>query len=118
MVDEITKGDDMNKHLKVFKALGDRTRLRIAMMLQVRPMYVCEIRSIIGTSMSTISNHLKIMTDAEIIIFHKEERYVIYQLNKSDSLIAKVLAILTDLSDEEIMQDKEKALTIDGRVSC
>ncbi len=116
--DQMIKGGDVNKHLKVFKALGDRTRLRIVMMLQIRPMYVCEIRSIIGTSMSTISNHLKIMTDAEIVISHKEERYVIYELNKSDSLIAKILNIINEISDEEIEKDREKTLKIDGRTSC
>ena len=112
------KGVNMNKYLKVFKALGDRTRLRIVLMLQTRPMYVCEIRSIIGTSMSTISNHLKIMLDAGIVISHKEERYVIYELNKSDSLIAKILNIINEISDEEIEKDRKKVLKIDIRKIC
>ncbi|HHE38083.1 MAG TPA: ArsR family transcriptional regulator [Candidatus Cloacimonetes bacterium] len=43
----------------MFKALGDKTRLRIVLMLKVKPICVCEIREIIGTSLSTISNHLE-----------------------------------------------------------
>jgi len=99
----------MNKYLKIFKALGDKTRLRIVMMLKVKPMCVCEIREIIGSSMSTISNHLKILKEADIINFQKEDRYINYELNNTNEIMQKVLVILDDLNDEEIQLDKQKA---------
>ncbi|HHE38079.1 MAG TPA: ArsR family transcriptional regulator [Candidatus Cloacimonetes bacterium] len=100
----------MNEYLKIFKALGDKTRLRIVLMLKVKPMCVCEIREIIGTSMSTISNHLKILKDAEIIDSQKEDRYINYELNTTNETVQIVLNILDNISDNEIELDKRKAL--------
>ncbi len=100
----------MNEYLKIFKALGDKTRLRIVMMLKVKSMCVCEIREIIGSSMSTISNHLKILKEANLIDFQKEERYINYELNTSNKTVQIVLNILDNISDNEIELDKQKAL--------
>ena len=100
----------MNEYLKIFKALGDKTRLRIVMMLKVKPMCVCEIREIIGSSMSTISNHLKILKEAGIINFQKEDRYINYELNNTNEIVNKVLVLLDDFNDEEIQFDKQKTI--------
>lgn len=100
----------MNEHLKIFKALGDKTRLRIVLMLKVKSMCVCEIREIIGTSMSTISNHLKILKDAEIIDSQKEDRYINYELNKTHKEVIKILDLLDDLDSIEVEDDKQKAI--------
>lgn len=105
----------MDELLKIFKALSDRSRLRIVKMLEVKPMCVCEIREIIGFSMSTISNHLKIITDAGIITSNKEERYKNYELNPDNSTVQKVLDLLVEISDEELISDKEKAVLTDRK---
>ncbi len=80
------------------------------MMLKIKPLCVCEIREIIGFSMSTISNHLKILREAEIIAVKKEDRYMNYELNLSNEIVQEVLGILENLKDEEIQLDKQKAL--------
>ncbi len=108
----------MNEYLKIFKALSDKTRLRIVKMLEVKPMCVCEIREIIGSSMSTISNHLKIITDAGIITFNKEDRYITYELSTKNVTVQKVLNLLNELSDEEIISDKQKAIITDRKNIC
>ena len=100
----------MNEYLKMFKALGDLTRLRIVLMLKVKPMCVCEIREIIGSSMSTISNHLKILKEANLINFQKEDRYINYELNTTNETVQIVLNILDNISDNEIEFDKQKAI--------
>ncbi len=108
----------MDKYLRIFKALGDKTRLRIVLMLKVKPMCVCEIREIIGSSMSTISNHLKILKEAGIINSQKEDRYINYQLNTTNPFVQKVLNLLDDLNDEEIQFDKQKAIKINRIDIC
>ena len=100
----------MDEYLKIFKALGDKTRLRIVMMLKVKQMCVCEIREIIGSSMSTISNHLKILTEASIITFQKEDRYINYKLNMSSAVAQKVLNILDEINDAELQKEQQKVL--------
>ncbi|MBC8186474.1 winged helix-turn-helix transcriptional regulator [candidate division KSB1 bacterium] len=108
----------MDEYLKIFKALGDKTRLRIVMMLKAKPMCVCEIREIIGSTMSTISNHLKILKEAGIIGFKKEDRYINYELNTSNETVQKVFNILNDIIDNEIEFDKQKAKKTDRINIC
>ena len=108
----------MNEYSKIFKALGDKTRLRIVLMLKVKSMCVCEIREIIGSSMSTISNHLKIIKEAGIIIFNKEDRYINYDLNTNNPLVQEVLDLLDSLDDDTIQQDKQKAQAVNRINIC
>ena len=108
----------MNKFLKIFKALSDKSRLRIVKMLEVKPMCVCEIREIIGFSMSTISNHLKIITDAGIVVSNKEERYRNYKLNSNNPSVQKVLNLLSEISDDELIADRERAVLVDRKNIC
>ncbi|MCD6181665.1 MAG: winged helix-turn-helix transcriptional regulator [Candidatus Cloacimonetes bacterium] len=105
----------MDEYLKVFKALGDKTRLRIVLMLKVKPMCVCEIREIIGTSMSTISNHLKILKEAGIINSQKEDRYINYRLDNTRKAVIQIVDLLDNLDGIEIENDKQKACTTDRK---
>jgi len=99
----------MEQYLKIFKALGDQSRLRITLMLLVKPMCVCEIRAIIGSSMSTISNHLRILKEADIIAFRKEDKYIIYSLNTSRKIVQQILNMLKEINDNLLSEDKLKA---------
>ncbi len=97
----------MEDLLKIFSALGNDSRFRITMMLQYKDMCVCEIRNVIGSSMSTISNHLKILRDAKIISSHKEDKYVTYFLNKENEYFAEILKLLDKIEDDILLRDKE-----------
>ncbi|MBS3768315.1 MAG: winged helix-turn-helix transcriptional regulator [Candidatus Cloacimonetes bacterium] len=108
----------MNKFLKIMKALGDPSRLRIVNMLSLKPMCVCEIRQIIGSSMSTISNHLKILRNANIITSEKEERFINYHLRTDDELVNKVLHLVKDISDKQLQKDLQKAKKVDRVNIC
>ncbi len=87
-------------------------------MLKIKPLCVCEIREIIGLSMPTISNHLKILREAEIITVTKEDRYMNYKLNADNGVVRDILDLLNDLSDTQIESDKNKALKIDRINIC
>ena len=109
----------MEKYLKIFKALSDKTRLRIVLMLRVKPMCVCEIREIIGFSMSTVSNHLKIIKEAGIITSEKKDKFINYQLNTEDSGVREILKILNKINNEKIVEnDARKALVTDRVNIC
>lgn len=108
----------MEKYLKIFKALGDQSRLRIVIMLSIRPLCVCEIREIIGSSMSTISNHLKILKEADIIKFQKEDKYVNYELNIDNEFVVKMLSICKEIDDELLTDDYRKVIVTDRANIC
>ncbi len=71
----------MRRMEKIFKALGDRNRLRILKMLEVRPLCVCEITRILGLGQSSVSRHLGILRDAGLVIDEKDGLWVNYSLS-------------------------------------
>ena len=64
----------MNPLIKIFKALSDTNRVRILKMLEIRPLCVCEITAVLGLAMSTVSKHLSIMREADLIFDKKENK--------------------------------------------
>jgi len=67
---------------KAFKALGEPTRLKIVKMLSVQSMCVCELSEILDMLQPRVSQHLKILKDAELVKESKEGYWVYYSLDK------------------------------------
>lgn len=75
---------------KVFKALNDETRREILKILNSKDMTAGEIASHFNISKPSISKHLEILRDAELISSEKHGQFIIYSLNVSvlqDSLM-------------------------------
>jgi ArsR family transcriptional regulator len=66
----------------IFKALGESTRIRIVRLLSYKPMYVCELEAVLDMSQPRISQHLKILKNANIVSDEKEGQRSVYNLNK------------------------------------
>jgi DNA-binding transcriptional ArsR family regulator len=67
---------------KYFKAFGDPTRLRILALLASGELTVNKIVKAIGLSQPTISRHLSILREAEIVVDRRDGQQVFYSLNK------------------------------------
>jgi ArsR family transcriptional regulator, arsenate/arsenite/antimonite-responsive transcriptional repressor len=67
--------------LSITGALSDETRIRILMMLDIAELCVCQITAALDLAPSTISKHLSILEDADLILRRKEGRWVFYRLN-------------------------------------
>jgi len=106
----------------IFKALSDQNRLRILKALQSKILCVCEIRALLNLANSTVSQHLKILKDAEFITERKDGKWVNYQINltPTDKRVSAILASLDFwISDEEIIiADKLKIKSIDRKIIC
>ena len=74
---------DERTYSKYFKAFGDPTRLRILSHLASKEMTVNEIVKAIGLSQPTVSRHLAILREAEVVIDRRDGQQVFYSLNKS-----------------------------------
>jgi len=72
--------ESIERQVKVFKALGDPTRLRILKMLAKCEKCVCEIIPNTGKCQPTISAHLKILHEAGLLKSRKEGLSVYYRL--------------------------------------
>lgn len=71
----------LRKIAEFYKALSDETRLTILEMLSGQEMCACEIIVGLGLSQPTVSHHLKILRQAEIIKDQKDGKWVYYTLN-------------------------------------
>ncbi len=65
----------------VFKALADPTRREILELLRSGPRSSGEIAEQFTTSWATISRHLSVLRDADLIIAEKTGQHVMYELN-------------------------------------
>ncbi|BCS97706.1 hypothetical protein DSLASN_33380 [Desulfoluna limicola] len=71
----------MKPFIKVMKALSDPSRVKIIKALQHRSLCVCELREALGLAQSTVSKHLKVLEEAELVSFEKDGLWVNFQLN-------------------------------------
>lgn len=60
--------------VKIFKALGEPTRLKILKLVALRPMYVCELEMVLGISQPRISQHLRVLKEAGCSVRAKRPR--------------------------------------------
>ncbi|MCF8011909.1 MAG: metalloregulator ArsR/SmtB family transcription factor [Clostridiales bacterium] len=58
--------------VKISKALGESTRLKILKLLSVRSMYVCELESVLQINQPRVSQHLRIIKEAGLVKERKE----------------------------------------------
>ena len=73
----------MNKLSKIFKALSDETRLKVLLLVSKRDICQKGISKYLGITDSSVSQHIKILKEAEIITGYKEGYYVFYHVNKN-----------------------------------
>jgi ArsR family transcriptional regulator len=73
----------MNKPLiKVLKALGDPTRIKIVKILRHRSkMCVCELQYVLGMPQPGVSKHLKVLENAGIVEPERDGMWVNYSLS-------------------------------------
>lgn len=96
----------MKEAIKIFKALGDETRLKILILLSERKFCARGMASHLGISESAVSQHLKILKNANIIKGEKEGYYMSYTVIK-DSLV-KGQEVISEIIDAEFLEKGEK----------
>ncbi len=76
---------------KVFSALGERNRLRMALILQNGPLNVSEIASVLGLSQSNASHHLKLLLDSGVLARSGRGNWVFYHIRRDSPLVEGIL---------------------------
>ena len=72
--------EELNKYEKLFKALASKTRLMILKLMMSGIQCSCEIEHVLRLSQSTVSHHLKLLTDAGIITAEKTGKWSLVKL--------------------------------------
>ncbi len=72
---------DVSQALRVFRALGDETRLRLVELLRDGEQCVCDLTAELDVGQSLLSFHLKTLKEVGLITDRREGRWVYYSLN-------------------------------------
>jgi len=99
------------KYVPVFKALSDETRLKIIDMLSCGEMCACDILEFFNITQPTLSYHMKILTDCEIVNVRKDGSWMKYSLNMLKfEAFQKFLKNISENTDDCICKSVEKSL--------
>lgn len=75
---------------KLFKALGDKSRLKIVKILYHNDeICACKLLEAVNCNQSTLSHHMRVLVDSNLLYARKEGKWVRYSCNKQlvDSLM-------------------------------
>jgi len=97
LVHEITDENVVKMQSQLFKALADKTRLKILLLLDIREMCVCEIMVALNLTQPTASHHLGILEDVGLVKDRREGKWVFYSLK--DKRITKLMKGLMKKAD-------------------
>lgn len=91
---------DITNVAKIFKALADETRLKIAYALTIEEeLCVCDVSEIIGSSTATASHHLRYLRDLSLAKSERKGKLVYYSL--ADHHVNKLVKIAYEHAIEE-----------------
>jgi len=75
-------GSDETEGLsRLFKAMGDPTRMRILWALETGEMCVCDISALLGVSESAVSHQLRTLRHLDLVANRREGTILYYRLN-------------------------------------
>ena len=111
--------------LAALKALGDENRLRALLACSEQELCVCQITELLQLAPSTVSKHMSILRQADLVESRKEGRWIYYRLSKEfaaapvQAMVDALCARLT--SDPKWKRDQAalaEILATDPEVLC
>lgn len=73
-----------------FKALGDENRIRILKLLRSGEKCACKLLEELNISQPTLSHHMKILCDSDLVKGRKEGKWMYYSLCKEGAINLEV----------------------------
>jgi len=79
----------------IFSVLGDRNRYRIMKLLvQEGKMCVSDLASVLGVSVSAVSQHLRILEMSRMVTCERMGQMMCYELRVDDPKIKKIISLM------------------------
>ena len=106
---------------RLFKALGDETRLRIFALLSHGELCVCHLEAALGLSQPNVSRHLAILRTAGIVDDRREGNWVYYRLqpHQDEDCERHLKALALSFGKRDVLRrDVEKLLKVRGPGAC
>jgi DNA-binding transcriptional ArsR family regulator len=70
----------MQSFMKITKALADENRVRMLWALRGKELCVCQLIELLELAPSTVSKHLSILKNADLVAHRKTGRWIYYRL--------------------------------------
>ena|SRR6266508_2139240 len=106
---------------RLFKGLGDQTRLRILNLLIHGELCVCDIQYVLGSSQPNVSRHLNYLKNSGLVLDRREGARIYYRLARTNEGVHKLLyAFLRDAfkSSKQLAEDSRKLKKAIENGSC
>jgi DNA-binding transcriptional ArsR family regulator len=116
------RNDEIRATLRVTKALSDGQRIRIMMLLRGGELCVCRIVEVLALAPSTVSKHLSILSEADLVEVRKDGRWAYYRVARGEArkTVRPVLKWLEDMLgvNETVVKDSHKLADILEKAGC
>ena len=74
-----------SKLVPIIKAISDETRLKIIDILSCGEICACDILELVNVSQSTLSYHMKMLTDSGLVNGRKDGSWMRYSINNENA---------------------------------
>jgi ArsR family transcriptional regulator len=105
--------ESLSRLLGGLRAVAEPTRLRLLVLCAAGEWAVSELTQILGQSQPRVSRHLRLLTDAGLLVRFREGSWTFYRLTPKGALAdlaAHIVALLPD--DTELQRDRDRSLDV------
>lgn len=112
---------DLRPLSRLYKALGDETRLRIVALLSQGELCVCHVEAALDVPQPTASRHLAVLRNAGVVEARREGTWIYYRLSASLDAAAQhqLRTLVRELRKRaDLKQDVARLLKSRGPGAC
>jgi ArsR family transcriptional regulator, arsenate/arsenite/antimonite-responsive transcriptional repressor len=112
---------DVRAASRLFKALGDETRLRIVALLSHGELCVCHLQEALGLSQPAVSRHLGVLRAAGVVADRRGGKWVYYRLLRqaSEECERHLRGVVRSFAKRDVLRrDVERLLRTRGPGAC
>jgi ArsR family transcriptional regulator len=95
--------------LELLIAIAEPTRLRIVNCLAAAPLFVSDLQALLEIPQPTVSRHLEILRDADLVRDTPIAQFVLYRLRRPGDGLGKVLAAVLEAAQQDPTLELERA---------
>lgn len=84
-----------DKIISIFSVLGDRNRfLIIKILLENGELCVSDLASVLGISISAVSQHLRVLEMSGLVTSHRMGQMICYDVNKANQKLLSIINLI------------------------
>lgn len=89
-----------------FKAIGDKTRLRILSLLRNRELCVCDLTEVLEISQPGVSQHMRRLRQSGLVKERRGGQWTYYSLNGENPFLGLILPMIPVIQEDKNRLDQ------------